>query len=93
MVVATALPNATSVKVVPWIRSSNRRNTAIREVDCEVVMCVYQARPKRGILNSNTPRQQYASNTEKKMALVTGLNTNGRRRERSRRSRREPGFV
>ena len=37
MVVATALPNATNVKIVPWIRSSHRRNTAIPEVDCEVV--------------------------------------------------------
>jgi len=37
MVVATALPNATNVKMVPWIRSSHRRNTAIPELDCEVV--------------------------------------------------------
>jgi hypothetical protein len=25
-VVATALPSATSIKIVPWIRSSQRRN-------------------------------------------------------------------
>jgi len=29
MVVVTALPSATSVKIVPWIRSSHRRNMAI----------------------------------------------------------------
>ena len=29
MVVATALPSATTVKIVPWIRSSHRRNAAI----------------------------------------------------------------
>jgi hypothetical protein len=32
MVVARALPNATSVKTVPWISSSHRRNTAILDV-------------------------------------------------------------
>jgi hypothetical protein len=37
MVVATALPNATSVKIVPWIRSSHRRNVAILEVGWGVV--------------------------------------------------------
>jgi hypothetical protein len=36
-VVATALPNATSIKIVPWIRSSHRRNVAILEVDWGVV--------------------------------------------------------
>jgi hypothetical protein len=37
MVVATALPNATSVRIVPWIRSSHRRNAVILEVVCEVL--------------------------------------------------------
>jgi hypothetical protein len=32
MVVATALPKATSIKTVPWIRSSHRRNVTIVEV-------------------------------------------------------------
>jgi hypothetical protein len=36
MVVATALPNATSVKTVPWIRSSHRRDAAIRDAVREV---------------------------------------------------------
>src|SRR5882672_2165129 len=36
-VVATALPNATSIKIVPWIRSSHRRNVAILEVGWGVV--------------------------------------------------------
>lgn len=36
-VVATALLNATSVKIVPWIRSSRRRNTPMTEVDRGVV--------------------------------------------------------
>jgi hypothetical protein len=31
MVVVTALPNATSAKIVPWIRSSDRRKVAILE--------------------------------------------------------------
>ena len=35
-VVATALPDATSVKIVPWIRSSRRRNALMPEVDCGV---------------------------------------------------------
>src|SRR5450432_4077072 len=30
-VVATALPNATNSKIVPWIRNSHRRNVAILE--------------------------------------------------------------
>ena len=34
MVVATALPNATTVKTAPWISSSRRRNVAIPEVGC-----------------------------------------------------------
>jgi len=40
MVVATALANATNVKIVPWIRRSHRRNAAIPDVDCEVVKVV-----------------------------------------------------
>ncbi len=40
MVVATALANATNVKIVPWIRRSHRRNLAIPDVDCEVVKVV-----------------------------------------------------
>jgi hypothetical protein len=34
MVVATALLNATRAKMVPWIRSSHRRNVATLEVGC-----------------------------------------------------------
>jgi hypothetical protein len=37
MVVARALPNATSVKTVPWISSSHRRNIAILEVGLEAI--------------------------------------------------------
>jgi hypothetical protein len=37
MVVATALPNATSVRIVPWIRSSQRRNMALLEVGRGVI--------------------------------------------------------
>jgi hypothetical protein len=36
-VVATALPNATSIKIVPWIRRSHRRNVAILEAGWGVV--------------------------------------------------------
>jgi hypothetical protein len=37
MVVARALPSATRVKIVPWTRSSHRRNVGTREVGLEVV--------------------------------------------------------
>ena len=36
MVVATALANATSVRIVPWIRSSRRRKRAMLDVGCVV---------------------------------------------------------
>jgi hypothetical protein len=37
MVVARALPSATSVKIVPWIRSSHRRSVGALKVVLEVV--------------------------------------------------------
>jgi hypothetical protein len=43
-VVATALPNATRAKIVPWIRSSRRRNVAIAEVGYGVVKGVARER-------------------------------------------------